>query len=543
LNNGDPVPQTLPALLGRAVELYGDAPAVVTAARTITYRQVAASSAELAKGLLALGIGKGSRVGVLAGNSVLFIQSLFACARLGAVMVPITTLAAPPELAQILRHCDAHALLAARHFIGRDYSETIARALPSLTRASDRHTLRLRETPFLRSVWLDDAEGVPWAGSIAEMTAQGEADPALDTAFMDEITSEVTPGDDAVIIYTSGSTALPKAVIHTHGAMARHVPVLADVQIARPGERVLCMLPMFWVGGMTMLLEVFTTGGCIVLPEGVSARSIVDALRMTQVDVLHGWMPQRRAVRALMESQKLDISGIRGLCDERLPDGSPKPQDQTPNSLGMTESFGPHGAFPLGTVLPDHRRGTFAPEFGGFERRVADPATGEVLPPGRTGELQIRGGALMRGYYKRERSDTFTPDGFFPTQDLVRIEMDGYMYFEGRLGDMLKTKGANVSRLEVEAALRKVPGVAEAFVCGLQNLDAGQIVVAAVTPAASRRPTEATIKAALRELIAPYKIPTHIVLIDREELLWTATGKIRIADMSKLIAQRLGLPV
>jgi acyl-CoA synthetase (AMP-forming)/AMP-acid ligase II len=540
MHRDDRLPQTLPALLAHAVAQHGDAPAAVTAAGALSYRQIAASSEELAKGLLALGVGKGARVGVLAGNSVFWIQSLFACAQIGAIMAPISTLATPPELAHIVRHSDIQVLLGVRRYIGRDYGQTIADALPSLTTARDPRRLRLAEAPFLRSVWLDDAQGLGWAGSVADLTAMGAADAGLDAAFLQAIASEVTPSDDAVVIYTSGSTAEPKAVLHTHGPMTRQAQTLAEVQIAKPGERVLCLLPMFWVGGMTMLLEVFVKGGCIVLPEGVSPRAIVDALRDLGADVLHGWPPQRSPVRALMQAEGLDFSGVRNLREERTPDGAPKPPDRTPNSLGMTESFGPHGALPVGATLPEHRRGAFAPVSGGFERRVVDPETGAVLPPGHVGELQIRGGALMRGYYKREYANTFTPDGFFPTSDRVRIEPDGYMYFEGRSGDMLKAKGANVSRLEVEGALRKVPGVADAVVCGLPDPEAGQIVVAAVTAATEREPTEAGIKTALRDLIAAYKIPSHIVVIDRDELRWTASGKIRILEMSKLVAERLG---
>jgi acyl-CoA synthetase (AMP-forming)/AMP-acid ligase II len=540
LRRDDPLPQTLPALLAHAVAQYGDATAVATAAGALTYRQIAAASAEQAKGLLALGVGKGSRVGVLAGNTCFWIQSLFACAQVGAIMAPISTLATPPELAHIVRHSDIQVLLAARRYVGRDYGETIARALPSLAATRDRDRLRLPEAPFLRSIWLDDAEGLGWAGSVSELIAAGAADAAFDADFLHEIASEITPSDDAVIIYTSGSTAHPKAVLHLHGPMTRQVRALADAHVARPGERVLCLLPMFWVGGMTMLLEVFATGGCIVLPEGVSPRAVVDALRDLGADALHGWPPQRSPVRALMQAEGLDFSGIRHLREERMPDGAPRRPDLTPNSLGMTESFGPHGALPVGAILLEHRRGAFAPVSGGFERRVVDPATGAVLPPGVVGELQIRGGALMRGYYKRERADTFTPDGFFPTGDRVRIEPDGYMFFEGRGGDTLKAKGANVSRLEVEDALRKVAGVAEAVVCGLPDPDAGQIVAAAVTARSGEQLTEAGVRTALRDLIAPYKIPSCIVIIDSEELLWTASGKIRLFEMGKLIAERVG---
>jgi acyl-CoA synthetase (AMP-forming)/AMP-acid ligase II len=178
---------------------------------------------------------------------------------------------------------------------------------------------------------------------------------------------------------------------------------------------------------------------------------------------------------------------------------------------------------------------------GGYERRVVDQATGAVLPPGRSGELQLRGGALMKGYYKREGSEVFTPDGFYPTHDLVRIEADGYMYFEGRTGDMLKTKGANVSRLEVEAALRGLPGVGEAVVCGLPDSQLGQRIVAAIVPATGKSLTEAELKAGLGDRLATYKIPTNILIIERDDLIWTASGKIRAPEVGKLVAERLGL--
>jgi acyl-CoA synthetase (AMP-forming)/AMP-acid ligase II len=325
--------------------------------------------------------------------------------------------------------------------------------------------------------------------------------------------------------------------------MARQiVQHLADAQVAFPGERVLCVMPLFWVGGMTMLLNVMVKGGCIVLPDGVSPRAIADALRDLGADVCHGWLPQRKAIRDFLDAEGFDYSQIRGLRDERLPDGSLKPRELSPNSLGMTETFGPHGIMPVGATLPPHRAGAFSPVDGGFERRVVDPETGEILPIGSTGELQVRGGSLMRGFYKRERSEAFTPDGFYPTSDIVRIEPDGFMYFEGRLGDMLKTKGANVSRLEVEEALRKIPGVAEAVVCGLPDPELGQRVVAAVIPTPGEQPTEAGLKVALADHVAGYKIPADIVFIEPGDLPWTASGKIRVPEVGKLIANRLGLP-
>ena len=118
---------------------------------------------------------------------------------------------------------------------------------------------------------------------------------------------------------------------------------------------------------------------------------------------------------------------------------------------------------------------------------MVDPETGEEVAPGEVGELQLRGGGLMTGFYKVDRDEVFTPDGFYPTKDLVRIDADGYLWFVGRTGDMIKTSSANVSRLEVEAALNALPEVARSLVAGLPDPDLGELVAAAVVPAPGAR--------------------------------------------------------
>ena len=121
------------------------------------------------------------------------------------------------------------------------------------------------------------------------------------------------------------------------------------------------------------------------------------------------------------------------------------------------------------------------------------------MPPGEVGELQLRGGALMTGFYKVPRDEVFTPDGFYPTKDLVRIDADGYLWFVGRTGDMIKTSSANVSRLEVEAALNALPEVELSLVAGLPDAELGEMVAAAVVPAPGADPTEDGLRAALRD--------------------------------------------
>jgi acyl-CoA synthetase (AMP-forming)/AMP-acid ligase II len=179
----------------------------------------------------------------------------------------------------------------------------------------------------------------------------------------------------------------------------------------------------------------------------------------------------------------------------------------------------------------------------GYERRIVNPETGEAAPLGQVGELQVRGGGLMSGFYKMSPKDVFTSDGFYPTGDLARLDAEGYIYFVGRRGDMIKTRAANVSRLEVEAAMRGVPGVELPIVVGLPDPELGERVVAAVVPAKDASPTDESIKTALRAVLSSYKIPREIVFITHDDVPRTTTGKIKLFELAGMVAARIGKKV
>ena len=209
------------------------------------------------------------------------------------------------------------------------------------------------------------------------------------------------------------------------------------------------------------------------------------------------------------------------------------------NLLGMSESFSAHSGEPIDQRLPEVKKGSSGRALHGIERRVVDPESGEVVPPDTPGELQLRGGGLMSGFYKIARDQVFTSDGFYPTEDLVRIDSDGYLWFLGRTGDMIKTSSANVSRLEVEAALNSLPGVLESFVAGLADRDLGEMVAAAVVPAEGAAVTEGALQAALRDRLSSFKIPRRIVFVGDDDVPRTPTGKTRLFDLAGMIEARL----
>lgn len=530
------LPSTLPAMLLRFAAERPRHPAVVTAGETIDYAELDRRSARFARALLASGAGKGARVALLAPDGAFWLTAFFGALRIGALVTTISTLCAPPELAHILENSDCQQLIVARRLLNRDYAATLQAALPGVD-SQVAGELRLPAAPHLRKIWIDEVDGLPWARSIAELEALADSLGAPDAALLAAAEREVTPADDAIVVYTSGSTARPKAVVHRHWALTRHPPELARNFALKPDDRMMCLLPSFWLAGMSTMLQALSIGATMVYPNSPSIEDAVDALEHLGVTRVNAWGDKQPQLIRAAEARGIDISGIPELSGFRDRDGNGLP----PNipMYGMTESFSAHSAHPLDEPLPLGKEDSFGRAINGYERRVVDPETGVEVPPGEVGELQIRGPAMLAGLYKVDRSKVFTPDGFYPTRDLVRIDADGWLYPAGRLDDMIKTRGANVSRLEVEAALAALPGVEMAIVAGLPDPEMGKAIAAAVVPESGAGLTEDALRAALRSRLSSFKVPRRIVFIEAGDIPRTATGKVKLAETAAMIEARL----
>lgn len=530
------LPSTLPALLACVVAQRQDHPAVVTVRETLSYRELERRSARLSLALLAAGAGKGTRIGLMAPDGVLWVTTFLASLRIGAVLTTISTMCAPPELAHVLRHGDVQLLIGARRFLNHDYGATLGAALPAL--AGNTGELRIAEAPFLRSIWLDDARSLRWSRSIEELLAKADAADAPGRELLHAIEAEVAPSDDAVVVYTSGSTARPKAVVHRHWAVARHSPALAAKFRLSAEDRMMPLLPSFWLAGLSMMLQVLSVGGTLVYPQTPDIDAALDAIERFGVNRVNAWGDKQPKLAQAARARGLDLEKLPDLGQFRDRQGNPLPPKIS--MYGMTESFSAHSAEPLDEPLPSDKTGSFGRALNGYERRVIDPATSIEVAPGEVGELQIRGPALMAGLYKVDRSKVFTPDGFYPTRDLVSIDAEGYLFPAGRLDDMIKTRGANVSRLEVEAALAALPEVRIPVVAGLPDAELGKVVVAAIVLHEGASTTQASLQAALRDRLSSFKIPRHIVFIAEDDIPRTATGKIKLSETAGMIAARIG---
>lgn len=530
---------TFPELLAEIVATRADHPALVTIDETLTYRDLERRSARMARALLASGAGKGTRIALLAPDGVLWLTTFYAGLRIGALVTPISTLATPPELAHILRTSDAQLLVGARRFLRRDFADNLAAALPGLGE-SRAGALRIVEAPHLRSIWLDDAGGVPWAEPVADLLARADdpgasgASGAPGDALLAAVERAVAPGDDAFVVYTSGSTATPKAVVHGHWAVARQPRALAPIFLMTEDDRTMPLLPAFWMGGIAAALQVLCTGSTLVYPPSPAVEDALDTIERHDITYVVIWQALAK-LRAAAIARGIDVDRIRGMgAPPRDEHGELIPPGLRANLFGMSESFSAHSAEPINRRMPDDKVGASGRAVNGIERRVVNPETGEDVVAGEVGELYLRGGALMTGFYKVDRREVFTPDGFYPTKDLVRIDADGYCFVVGRTSDMIKTSSANVSRLEVEAALNALAEVELALVTGLPDEALGEMVVAAVVCAAGASPTEADLQAALRDRISSFKIPRRIVFVTSDDVPQTTTGKVRLTELARL---------
>jgi len=530
---------TVANLLANFVATRGKHEAVATVAETLSYEELERRTSRMARALLALGAGKGTRIALLAPGGILWLTALLAGLRIGALVSLVSTLCTPPELAHMLRSGDAQILLGVRRFLRHDYGRTLVAALPGLGEARPQ-ALRLPSAPYLRSVWLDDAGGLSWARSIEDLLAYADEPNAPDRALLAAIEQEVTPSEDAVIVYTSGSTSLPKAVVHTQWNVTRFPRELAKYFLLKPDDRMMPHLPTFWLGGLGMTMQVLSMGATLVYPASPEIDVVLDAIERCRVNRLNSWGDVMMKLREGAVARGIDVDKIVGLGPFRDKAGEIIPPHLQANMLGMSETFSAHSAEPLDTRLPEDKAGSSGRAVDTYERRLVNPESGEEVPLGQVGELQVRGGGLMSGFYKVNRKEVFTRDGFYPTGDMARLDADGYIYFVGRRGDMIKTRAANVSRLEVEAAMRGLPGVELPIVVGLPDPELGQRVVAAVVPAKGAAPTDDSIRAALRAVLSSYKIPREIVFITHDDVPRTTTGKIKLFELAGMVAARIG---
>ena len=512
---------TVPGLIARWAADRPDAQFLVADDATLTYADLDRRTRDVAARLAARGVVKGTRVGVMMPNGAAWVVAALAVARVGGVIVTLSTLLRPPELEAQLRTAAVEHLVLVPEFRGRHYLDDLREIAPALVpQDAPLHDSTL---PRLRSVLVWPEWSAPDG-------------PRADATLVDALEAAVRPADDLAIIFTSGSRGAPKGVIHTHGGALGATEAGLEARCVTGDDRLYVPMPLFWVGGFgTGLLSVLLAGAALVIEAQPEPARTLALLERARVTLFRGWPDQAAAVAAHPAFPAADLSALRpGSLQAVLP--APAGPGRRAALLGMTESFGPYCGDRMDRDLPTGKEGSCGRPFADVDVRVIDPDSGAPCAPGVIGELHLRGRNLMRSICGRTHGDVFTVDGFYPTGDLGEIDDDGYLFFRGRRDDMFKVKGASVYPSEVEAALVTLPAVARAFVVDVEQ-DGVTAVGAVVVLAPGAECTVEDLARDARARLSAFKVPTRWRPVTAAEIPTTPTGKIDQPGLRRMLAE------
>jgi acyl-CoA synthetase (AMP-forming)/AMP-acid ligase II len=461
--------------------------ALIIDGRSISYGELAATVRQCAAGLTAGGIVAGDRVAVVDGGSLLSIAALLGAARIGAAAALMNPALTPPELRGLMKNAGC----------------------ADVAVAGEAYVDRLREAGATTVLTESDLAGRPSSASVPKPTD--------------------TPDDaDALILFTSGTTGLPRAVSITSGQLSMRIrgisaPFRAD---ATPSVGMMCV-PFFHVGGSLGMLGSLYSGNTSVVQKRFDAGEwlrLVSEHRVTATFLVPTMLQRILDHPDFADTDLTSLVAIAygaaaapiALVRRAM---AALPHVAFANVFGQTETLGAYT-----TLMPDDHRdparaGSVGRPLPGVEVRVVDPATGDDVKPGTVGELWVNTVQNVTG-------------GWLRTGDLARQDSDGYIFPSGRLSDTINRGGEKFGPIEVEEALRSHPAVSDVAVAGIADEEIGQRVGAAVV---ARAPvTLEELRSHCRELIAYFKLPERLAIVD--QIPYTATGKISRHQIAALIA-------
>ncbi|MFI7580859.1 o-succinylbenzoate--CoA ligase [Kocuria kalidii] len=492
--------QGLGSWLVRRLEKSGPKVAVVHGERTLTYRELHDRSRRLATALSGRGVGRGDRVAFLGENSPAFLETMFAAGALGAVLVPLNTRLAVPEIRYQLEDAGVSVLIHDENLTG--LAEPAARESADVAR------------------WVVAAEDADGVTAVETMIAAAEP-----------WTEDVPVGLDdlAVILYTSGTTGRPKGACLTHGNFTWNcVNVLVDYDLAADDVS-LMISPMFHVASLGMgVLPTLLKGATLVLESKFVPGRVLELIERHRVTSLSGVPTTYQMLCEHPDWDATDLSSLRKLsCG-----GSAVPMRvldaYESRGLAFTANYGMTETSPGATHLPAAKSREKAGSSGlphfFSDVRIVD-AAGEPAAPGEAGEILLSGPNVIRAYWNRpDASDAFEGE-WFHSGDMGYLDEDGYLFVSDRIKDMIISGGENIYPAEVEAAILELPEVAAVAVIGVPDEKWGEVPHAVVVPREGREVTAGTIQEHLSGRLARYKVPKTLTLVD--EMPRTASGKIR----------------
>ena len=483
--------------------VYGDG-------REMSYRQLA-DFTDAMSGLLAQhGIGRGDAVAFIGENCPEFLMTLFGCAQLGAIFVPVNTRLAPPEIEHVLADSGARVLV---H--GPDFTDRVAEVAE---RAGVAHRLQTGE---------EGSDGLPGLRPLLRAGVGGHLDAA------------VVPTDPAMIMYTSGTTGKAKGAVLSHGNLTWvSINPALDYDLVS-SDVALMISPLFHAAALGMgALPIILKGATMVLEQSFDAGRALELIERYRVTSLSGVPTTYQLLADHERWGSADLSSLNKLTcggsavPTRIIDAYEARGLSFSQGYGMTETS--PGASYLRPEMSREKQGSVGLPHFFTEVRITDAETGAVVPRGTVGEIEVRGPNVFPGYHglPEATASAFAEDGWFRSGDLGYLDEDGYLFISDRLKDMIISGGENIYPAEIEDHLNSIEGVTGAAVIGIPDEQWGEVPWAVLTVAAGTDPAQVNtdaVRAALDGRLARYKLPKRVVVVD--ELPRTASGKVRKAEL------------
>ena len=497
--------------------------AIICNGRETSYTALAGRARQAASVLKQHGIGRGDRVGLLMNNRTEWLEVAFGAWLLGAVATPFSTWSTRQELEFLLADSDVSVMVAMPKFAREDYAATLA-ALQATGNFPKLSTVLMLD---------DGAEG------FASWTAEVDAAPPHPTLAPGEGPSA---WDDAIILYTSGSTSRPKAIALAHYLIIENGFNIGERQGYGPADKVLLSPPLFWTyGGVNALPATFTHGATLVLQGRFDAGEALDLIERHGCTAIYTLPGMTSAMIGHADFKRERTRTLR----TGLTIGSPQDVINAAETLGASEMCNIYGSSETGGNCcvthhdwPLERRANCQGlPLPGVQLRIVDETTGAILGADQAGLVEVRGPYVMRGYTASSavhNASVFTEDGWFRSGDIGLLTEAGAFVFQGRSTEMIKRAGINVSPAEVEDILLQHPAVAQAGVVGVPSAQ-GESIIAFVVARGGARPTAAELTAHCRRVASSYKVPDRFEILDA--LPATVTGKVMRKELKTVAAQ------
>ena len=521
-------PLTFNAMLDDVCERFAKKEAIIFEDQRITYEQLKVQAKRYARTFLALGVQKDDKVSVWLNNCPEWIYIQLAVGMIGAILVPVNTRFKVKELEYTLQQSDSKILITMDRFLTIDFAGLVYETIPELKHSST-EPHNFKDFPMLKYVVCKGSQAMP--GMMSWETFLSKSRDVSEQALAVR-QQEVKPDDVVMFQYTSGTTSFPKGAMLTHNSTLQDSWFMGSRMAIDEDDRLFCPLPFFHVGGAVIsTLLVFQKGAALVICETYSPETALKLVEREQCTAMTGIETHFLMMYSHPDFKKYEVSKL----DKGWAIGQPQIIRDVYGKMGMKKIVNVYGiseASPNVTTTAiddplEHRVSCHGKPHAGTEIKIVDYETGELKAPGQEGELCVRGWNVMKGYYKKpeETKAAIDDDGWLHTGDSAAIDNEGNLKFLGRIKDIVRVGGENVSSMEVENFVLSHPKVKNVSIIAVPDDRLTEVCMAVVQLKEGEEATEEEIINYCKGKIANFKIPRYVKFVS--EFPMTGSGKIQ----------------